>query len=185
MRRVHPSLWHRMPGSSEPQNIDMNGTADALNPLLPVFWVRVGAAALCGALLGLERQLRGKPAGIRTSILICLGTEVFVSIGASFGSETADPTRVLGQVVSGVGFLGGGVILTHQGLVLGLTSAAVIWMLAAIGATIGLGYVLPAITFAAVAALILVGVERLEGTYRSLRRGVHARKIESTPPAED
>jgi putative Mg2+ transporter-C (MgtC) family protein len=146
----------------------------ALDPLNLEFWIRVGAAAFCGAVLGLERQVRGKPAGIRTSILICLGTHFFVLLGSTFEGVGADPTRVLGQVVTGIGFLGAGVILTREGLVMGVTSAAVIWMLAALGAMIGVGYTGPAIVVSAVALLALVGVEKLESTFRMLRRGVHA-----------
>ncbi len=149
----------------------------ALDPTTATFWVRVGAAILCGGMLGLERQLRGKPAGIRTSILICLGTMCFVMLGGAYAAEHVDPTRVLGQVVTGIGFLGAGVILTREGLVVGVTSAAVIWVLAALGAAVGMGFVLPAVTLAGITLLILVGVERLESTYRSLRRGVHSRLI--------
>lgn len=145
-----------------------------LNPFSPDFWLRVGAAVLCGGVVGLERQLRGKPAGIRTSILICMGTQFFVQLGASFAGEHADPTRVLGQVVTGIGFLGGGVILAREGLVLGVTSAAVIWVLAAIGAIIGLGHLDAGIALAFVTVAILVGVERLEATFHHLRRGVHS-----------
>lgn len=145
----------------------------ALDPAALDFWIRVGAAALCGGALGLERQLRGKPAGIRTSILICLGTLFFVLVGSSFELPGADPTRVLGQVVTGIGFLGAGVILTRDGLVMGVTSAAVIWLLAAIGAMIGVGYTSTAIVVTLVAVTALVGIEMLESTFRALRRGVH------------
>src|SRR5712664_1064336 len=68
---------------------------DPLDPDSPVFWLRLGTAVLCGGIIGLERQLRGKAAGIRTSILICLGTAIFVALGASLSPGTADPTRVL------------------------------------------------------------------------------------------
>ncbi|CAN5655081.1 MgtC/SapB family protein [soil metagenome] len=153
----------------------MHPTIDALDPTTSIFWLRIGAAVLCGGMLGLERQLRGKPAGIRTSILICIGTMYFVALGSSYASIHVDPTRVLGQVVTGIGFLGAGVILTREGLVVGVTSAAVIWVLAAIGAVIGMGYVLPAVTISGVTVMILIGVERLEATFRSLRRGVHGR----------
>lgn len=146
---------------------------DALDPLSLAFWIQVVAASFCGGVLGLERQVRGKPAGIRTSILICLGTQFFVLLGSSFAGE-ADPTRVLGQVVTGIGFLGAGVILTREGLVIGVTSAAVIWMLAALGALIGAGHAGAAVAITPVVLAILLGVERLEGTFRTLRRGVHA-----------
>src|SRR5690606_18027030 len=104
----------------------------ALDPLESTFWIRVAAAFFCGGVVGLERQLRGKPAGIRTSVLICLGTCFFVVLGSVFVGPGEDPTRVLGQVVTGIGFLGAGVILTRESNVLGVTSAATIWMLAAI-----------------------------------------------------
>jgi putative Mg2+ transporter-C (MgtC) family protein len=143
---------------------------DPLDPDSPAFWFRLGAAVLCGGIIGLERQLRGKAAGIRTSILICLGTEIFVSLGASFGGERVDPTRVLAQVVTGIGFLGGGVILAREGLLVGVTSAAVIWVLAALGSLIGLGYVAAAIILTLVTVGLLLGVELLESVFRRLRQ---------------
>src|SRR5215212_10903261 len=114
----------------------MVASFDPLDPQTSEFWLRLGTSVVCGGIVGLERQLRGKAAGIRTSILICLGTAVFVGLGASFSGERVDPTRVLGQVVSGIGFLGGGVILAREGAVVGVTSAAVIWVLAALGSLI-------------------------------------------------
>src|SRR5688500_9804511 len=102
-------------------------------------WARVGMALLCGGIVGLERQLRGKPAGIRTSALICIGTSMFVYLGRQLEGDHGDPARVVGQVVTGIGFLGAGVIMTRNGLLTGVTSAAVIWILAAAGAAIGLG----------------------------------------------
>ncbi len=125
----------------------------------------------CGGLIGLERQMRGKPIGIRTSILICLGTEVFVKLGASFDPATADPSRVLGQVVTGIGFLGAGVILARGGFVIGVTSAAVVWMLAAIGASIGLSRPGEAVALTLVTVAILLGVRFLERTFLHLKGG--------------
>ena len=92
---------------------------------------------LCGLIIGLERQLSGKPAGIRTSSLICLGTYIFVATGGLFIDNT-DPSRIVGQVITGIGFIGAGVILSREGIVVGVTSAAVIWVLAGIGVLIGL-----------------------------------------------
>lgn len=163
----------------------MTYSPDMLSPLHTEFWMRIAAAAFCGWLLGLERQLRGKPAGMRTSILICMGTQFFVALGASFGTPNVDPTRVLGQVVAGIGFLGAGVILTREGLVIGVTSAAVIWMLAAMGAMIGLGYIVSAVVAAVVTLVILVGIEKLEVTYRALRRGVHGLRTALNPSGEE
>jgi putative Mg2+ transporter-C (MgtC) family protein len=140
-----------------------------LDPDSPEFWLRLGAAVLCGGIIGLERQLRGKAAGIRTSILICLGTELFVSLGASLGGDRVDPTRVLAQVVTGIGFLGAGVIISREGLLVGVTSAAVIWVLAALGSLIGLGHLAAAITLTLVTVALLLGIELLESVFRRLR----------------
>ena len=145
-----------------------------MNPLTAQFWIGIGIAALCGGIIGFERQIRGKPAGIRTSILICLSTSIFVHLGTTFGGANVDPTRVLGQVVTGVGFLGAGVIIAREGLVKGVTSAAVIWVLAGIGAMIGFGLFAPAVALSFVTVGILTGVELLETNIRRLRRGDHA-----------
>jgi putative Mg2+ transporter-C (MgtC) family protein len=149
----------------------------ALDPETRAFWQHLGTAVLCGGIIGIERQLRGKAAGIRTSILICLGTAIFVALGASLAPEQADPTRVLAQVVSGIGFLGGGVILSRKGLITGVTSAAVIWVLAALGSMIGLGHLRAALVLTLVALGILLGVELLEGAFRRLREGATDREL--------
>lgn len=138
-------------------------------------WSRVGMSLLCGGMIGLERQLRGKPAGMRTSSLICLGTMMFVFLGLGIrGTQGGDATRVLGQIVTGVGFLGAGVIMTRNGLVTGVTSAAVVWVLAAVGAAVGAGRFGAALATSVVTVSILVGVEKLEHAFAALRRGVHA-----------
>lgn len=150
-------------------------------PLTPDFWLRVGVAVLCGTVIGLERQLRGKPAGIRTSILVCLGTAVFLRLSVDLQNTGADPTRVLGQVVTGIGFLGAGVILTQGGLVKGVTSAAVVWTLAGIGAAVGIGRYGAALAVTGVTVIILVGVEWAEHGFKALRRGVHRPDPEQGP----
>ena len=121
---------------------------NAFDPFSESFWISVGAAVLCGGVVGLERQVRGKPAGVRTSILICLGTAVFIRLGASLAGPEADPTRVLGQLVTGVGFLGAGVMFSREGTVVGVTTASVVWVLAATGAAIGFGLYASAIALA-------------------------------------
>ncbi|MEE9207614.1 MAG: MgtC/SapB family protein [Gemmatimonadota bacterium] len=141
------------------------------DPLSRPFWVTIGYALACGGVVGLERQLRGKPAGVRTSMLICLGTAIFVDLGVSASGAAGDPARVLGQVVTGVGFIGAGVIISDAGTVVGVTTAAVIWLLAAVGAAIGLGYHLGALALALVAVGVLVGVELIESAARRLSSG--------------
>ena len=111
-----------------------------MDPLTSQFWIGIGVAMLCGGIVGFERQLRGKPAGIRTNILICLGTSIFVQLGATFSGPHVDPTRVLGQIATGIGFLGAGAIMRFGLTVKGLTSAASIWTIAAVGMAIGAGF---------------------------------------------
>ncbi|MGH7515503.1 MAG: MgtC/SapB family protein [Gemmatimonadales bacterium] len=151
----------------------------ALDPESRVFWQHLGTAVLCGGLIGIERQLRGKAAGIRTSILICLGTAVFVALGASIDSAHVDPTRVVAQITSGIGFLGGGVILARKGLITGVTTAAVIWVLAALGALIGFGHLQATIVLTLATLGILIGVELLEGVFRRLQQGATDRELDS------
>ncbi|MDH3328060.1 MAG: MgtC/SapB family protein [Desulfobulbaceae bacterium] len=147
---------------------------DILNPFTQEFWVRLAVTIFCGGIIGLERQLRGKPAGIRTSILICLGTETFVSLGIYLSPNTPDPSRVLAQVITGIGFIGAGVIMGKKNIVKGVTSAAIIWVLAAIGASIGIGLLTTAVAITLVTVCVLLGVEFLESCFLKLRRGAHA-----------
>ncbi|HEY6880353.1 MAG TPA: MgtC/SapB family protein [Polyangiales bacterium] len=149
-------------------------------------WARVGMALLCGGMVGLERQIRGKPAGMRTSSLICLGTTIFVYLSLGLRGEFGgDSTRVMAQVVSGVGFLGAGVIISRNGLVTGVTSAAVVWVLAAVGGAIGAGRFGVALATSVSTVGILVGVEKLEHVFAALRRGVHADPTSLPAPQED
>jgi putative Mg2+ transporter-C (MgtC) family protein len=113
-------------------------------PVLASFLLRGGFAALCGGIIGIERERRGKPAGFRTNILICLGSALYMLTGellvAAQKTPGVDPTRIAAQVVSGIGFLGAGAIVHSRGAVTGLTSAATIWVVAGIGILIGAGF---------------------------------------------
>lgn len=156
---------------------------EVLSPASWAFWSRVLTAVAVGAAIGIERQRRGKVAGVRTSILICLGTELFVSLGAIAQESPTDPMRVLGQVVSGIGFLGAGVILSRGGRVLGVTTAAVIWLLAAVGAMIGFGYLHASLVIAAVTLVVLNGVERLD-RFTASKDGQRGSGMFSVPPED-
>lgn len=136
-----------------------------LTAIQPLTWTQIFAAIICGGLLGLERQVRGRPAGVRTSIMICLGSEIFVQLGTTFDLASADPTRVLAQVVNGIGFLGAGVMMARGSMVMGVTSASVIWMMAAVGAVIGLGFVSAAYALTATVLFILIFFDYLEARF--------------------
>jgi putative Mg2+ transporter-C (MgtC) family protein len=138
------------------------------------FWLSILAAAICGALMGLERQLDGKPMGLRTGVLIAVGTATFMLLGESLSGQ-GDPTRVLGQLVTGVGFLGAGVLFKQKdGVVTGLTTAAVVWVLAAFGAAAGLGYRWEAVTLAIVSVVMLRLLQAIERRIPGLHKGHHS-----------
>jgi putative Mg2+ transporter-C (MgtC) family protein len=103
--------------------------------------LRLLMAALLGGLLGLEREHKGKAAGVRTHMLVSMGAALFVLLASQGGMESAELSRVLQGVIAGVGFLGAGTILKdeHDDKVRGLTTAAGIWLTAAIGVAAGLG----------------------------------------------
>ncbi len=104
------------------------------------FSLRISLAALAGIFIGLEREFRGKDAGLKTNALVALGACVFVLISLEFrGEEFVDTTRVIGQVVAGIGFIGAGTILQQRGKIEGLTSAATIWCSAAAGCLAAMG----------------------------------------------
>ncbi|TQD40114.1 MgtC/SapB family protein [Haloflavibacter putidus] len=106
------------------------------------FLIKAGAATLAGLCMGLERQIKGKPAGLKTNILVALGATIFVMISTLFHNEpNADLTRIIGQIIVGVGFLGAGVIIKQKksDKIWGLATAATIWCSAAAGCLAGLG----------------------------------------------
>jgi putative Mg2+ transporter-C (MgtC) family protein len=105
------------------------------------FTLNIGAALLMGVAIGLERQWGRHPAGLRTNALVTLGAAIFVSLVGLVGGE-GSPTRVAGQVVTGIGFLGGGVILREGLNVRGLNTAATLWCSAAVGTLAGSGFLL-------------------------------------------
>jgi putative Mg2+ transporter-C (MgtC) family protein len=141
--------------------------------LVPLKIEGIVTAIICGFIVGLERQLSGKPTGIRTCSLICLGTYVFVSVSQLLQGNSIDPGRIVGQIITGIGFIGAGVILTRQGVVVGITSASVIWILAGVGALIGFGKYASSILISLITVAILQGVEVLEKIFVALRKGVH------------
>ncbi len=108
------------------------------------FLLKSAMAILCGGLIGIERELKKKPAGFRTNILICLGSTYFmmvsILVGGSALGKTGDPSRIAAQVVTGIGFIGAGTIIQSRGHIAGLTTAALIWVVAAVGLFIGAGY---------------------------------------------
>jgi putative Mg2+ transporter-C (MgtC) family protein len=115
-------------------------------------------AIVCGLLIGGERQRREKPAGLRTLSLVCLGSAIFTMMSFAFTTTTGDSGRVAAQIVTGIGFLGAGVILHGRRIVSGVTTAAIIWVAAAIGMAVGAGYVLAGLGLSLLVNRLMVAI---------------------------
>ena len=126
--------------------------------------IRLIAALLAGALIGLQRERSGKAAGLRTHMLVCMGTALFVIAGTQIGMEQDAMSRVIQGLATGIGFLGAGAILKTESTreIHGLTTAAGIWMTAAIGVAVGLGHLGTALIGVLFAWLVLAVVLKLE-----------------------
>ena len=138
-----------------------------LHKLFEPHWagaILVLVSVLCGLMIGQERESKNKPAGLRTVTLICVGSTIFTlaSILIAGGRAVADPARIAAQVVTGIGFLGAGAIIRDRGQVVGLTTAATIWAVSAIGVVIGAGYAVGGIALAAVVLVTLRGAQIIE-----------------------
>jgi putative Mg2+ transporter-C (MgtC) family protein len=122
---------------------------------------RVAAAAVLGFALGLEREFHSKSAGLRTNILITIGSALFTVVSLLIASP-GDRGRVAAQIVTGVGFLGAGAIMHKEGSVQGLTTAAVIWMNAAVGMAAAIGHIRTAAAVTALTIVILLALRPVE-----------------------
>lgn len=154
-----------------------------------VFRLDLGAklfiAIIAGGAVGLQRELRHKPAGLRTNILICMGSALLMDLSMAIaGTHGGDPGRIAAQVVTGIGFLGAGTILHTRGTITGLTSAATIWVVAAIGLTAGAGFMFEALAATITVMVVLEGLGWLErrfigqhpGEYREGPEGVEKQR---------
>jgi putative Mg2+ transporter-C (MgtC) family protein len=133
-------------------------------PMYVGIGIKILAAIALGTIIGIDREKKLKSAGVKTQILICLGATLYVTVSLlnlhpASGAIQVDPNRIAAQVVSGVGFLGAGAILHSRGAVYGMTTAATIWVVAAMGVAIGSGYVVSAFFFALTTLLVLNLIE--------------------------
>jgi putative Mg2+ transporter-C (MgtC) family protein len=133
--------------------------------LLPNPWAQIAlvlVSVFCGGIIGGERERREKPAGLRTLMLVCLGSTLFTLTGYVFTSNTGDSGRVAAQIVTGIGFLGAGVILHGKNTISGTTTAATIWVTAAIGMLAASGYAAGALGASLLIRLLLLIVRKFE-----------------------
>ena len=131
-------------------------------------WVNVYLATIsviCGSIVGAEREKKEKPAGFRTLTLVCLGSAVFTMASVSF--SRGDPSRIAAQIVSGVGFLGAGAILRGTLGVSGMSTAATIWVMAAIGMVVGAGYAVAGLGLSILVVAVLTIIASVERRYLS------------------
>jgi putative Mg2+ transporter-C (MgtC) family protein len=164
----------------------MTGAAgDVLRSLRADLLLQLVLATILGGAIGLERELKGKPAGLRTNILICIGAATFTHLSVSLGH--GDPGRIAAQVLTGVGFIGAGTILHTRGSVTGLTSAATIWVVSAMGMALGMGLYYEAVGTTVLVMAVLLGLSRVEvalGRYSSSSRFTIHAKPEPSPVEE-
>lgn len=156
--------------------------------------LKLALAVVLGGTIGLEREISGKPAGLRTNILICLGATMLMDLSIHLGllgiaqsdGRYGDPARLAAQVVSGIGFLGAGTIMQARGAVVGLTTAATIWVVAAIGLVLGAGFYIEAVGSTLTVAIVLTGLGRVERRLLNARREVSATiRLRHGTPFED
>ncbi len=132
---------------------------------------RLGLAAVLGGLVGLERDIHGRAAGLRTHLLVSLGSAVFMVISIFVASTArgdrfaSDPGRIAAQVIAGIGFLGAGVIIKERATVRGLTTSACLWLVAAVGMAAGAGYPVVAVITTAFALVGLIALKSFERLY--------------------
>jgi len=134
-------------------------------PMIHVL-IKLGLSILLGGAIGLEREFGHKPAGLRTNILICLGSTMMMTLsGIMVGGKSADlfdPLRVAAGVITGMGFIGAGTVIRASGHVHGLTTASTLWAVTGLGLVIGAGYYHIAVVFAAVVVVTLILFRKIE-----------------------
>ncbi len=149
--------------------------------------LRLVLAIAAGAVIGFERELHDKPAGLRTNILICLGAALFTVMSlAMVGEAYSDRARIAAQVVTGVGFLGAGTIVHFKGNVLGLTTAATIWAVASVGMAFGAGEYVLGGAATVLTAGVLYGLAYAEEAISSWRLTTRFKlKLDPSPEVAD
>ena len=130
--------------------------------------IKIVLAAALGMLVGFEREIHRKPAGLRTHSLVCLGATLFTIVSLSMTGNNVDISRVAAGVVAGIGFISGGMIFRADDRVRGLTTAAELWVLAAVGLAIGIGFYFAAIVTTVVVLIILVPIKTLAKEARGI-----------------
>ena len=133
-------------------------------PLITLLLPKVLIATICGLIIGYDREIKQKVAGIRTNILICVGCAILTTTSFYLAKDNPniDPTRIIGQIITGIGFLGAGLIFNASKGVQGVTTAATVFATAAMGVAVGLGFQLVGLAFTVIIVSILRSTQVLE-----------------------
>lgn len=149
--------------------------------------IPLGLAAILGGLVGIEREAANRPAGLRTHVLVCVGSALIMQVSTTMyevtlarGFGNGDPGRIAAQVVSGIGFLGAGTIMREGLSIRGLTTAASLWVVAGVGLAVGAGMYLEATVGAVMILLTLKTLSVVERRYLSKGGGQHTLSVQVT-----
>lgn len=159
---------------------------ELLGPL-PIYLgvgIEIIISLILGVMIGVERERKVKSAGLKTNVLICLGSTLYTTVSLLNMTGASDPNRAVAQIVSGVGFLGAGSIIHGKASVSGLTTAATIWLVAAVGMTVGAGYPLVAFLFTITVLFVLRILDPLYDRYFEVR-SFYVFELESERPFEE
>jgi len=148
---------------------------------IEIVTARLALAAVCGGLIGYQRERRDRPAGFRTHILVSLGSALFMIVSEYGFGTPSDPTRIAAQVVTGIGFLGAGTIIRQGNYIVGLTTAASLWSVAAVGLAAGAGYYSAAVAGTIMIFLVLSGFKVLEEKIVTRRSAEHILTVTAEP----
>lgn len=130
--------------------------------------VRLFVALAIGSIIGAEREYRSKSAGLRTTILVCIGACLFTELSVLIGKD--NPDRIAANIITGIGFLGAGVIFKEESRVTGITTATTIWMVAALGMAAGAGYLASAAIATGIVILVLIGLVYVQNAIEKLNQ---------------
>jgi putative Mg2+ transporter-C (MgtC) family protein len=144
---------------------DINTMRREMGVVLSSTLARLFVAAILGGLIGLERQLRHKPAGLRTNMFICFGAAMFTVLSKELAGVESDSARIAAQIIPGIGFIGAGSILHSRGSVTGLTTAATLFVVASVGMAAGGGLYITAVFATALILIALALLGRMEARY--------------------
>ncbi|NIO20202.1 MAG: MgtC/SapB family protein [Candidatus Aenigmarchaeota archaeon] len=131
-----------------------------IGPLELEILIKIVVSAVLGLLIGFERAVHNKPAGMRTHSLVCIGATLFTIVSVSIMG--ADPSRVAAGIVTGIGFLGAGIIFQSKSRMRGITTATELWVLAAIGLAVGIGFYFAALVTTLIVIFVLIPMKYVE-----------------------